>query len=141
MTTPRLAAPKSPPDAVLDAVFAAIADATRRALLEGLSGGATTVGELAARSPLTFAAVSKHLGVLERAGLVSRESDGRFRRCTLHTGRLVDATAWLSRYVGYWERQFETLVLHLEDARRKERKRWARTGQRSTRRSGRTRSG
>lgn len=118
----RAAAPRTPPsrrrrraDRVLDAVFGALSDPTRRRIMEALADGDATVGELAEPFALTFAAVSKHLGVLERAGLVARESDGRFRRCRLETGPLVDATVWLSRYVGYWEKQFETLVLHLDE--------------------------
>ena len=106
----------------LDLVFFAVADPTRRALMERLKEGEATVGELAAPFDVTFAAVSKHLGILERAGLVGREADGRFRRCRLHTGPLVAATVWLSRYVGYWEKQFETLVLHLDEIARKEKR-------------------
>lgn len=106
----------------LDLVFLAVADPTRRALMERLKEGEATVGELAAPFDITFAAVSKHLGILERAGLVEREAEGRFRRCRLHTGPLVAATVWLSRYVGYWEKQFETLVLHLDEIARKEKR-------------------
>jgi DNA-binding transcriptional ArsR family regulator len=109
-------------DRALDHVFFALADPTRRALMERLKEGEATVGELALPFDLTFAAVSKHLGILESAGLVSRAADGRFRRCRLLTGPLVGATVWLSRYVGYWEKQFETLVLHLDELARKERR-------------------
>jgi DNA-binding transcriptional ArsR family regulator len=104
-----------PSDDQLDLVFAALADRTRRSLLARLAGEPKTVSELAEPFEMSLPAVSKHLGVLERAGLVSRSLDGRVRRCTLHVGPLRGAEQWLSHYRGFWSDNLEALARHVEE--------------------------
>jgi DNA-binding transcriptional ArsR family regulator len=98
----------------LDRVFAALADPTRRAILARLSGGDATVGELAAPFAMSRPAVSKHLNVLERAGLVTRLTDGRVNRCVLDPEPLREASSWVERYRRYWEGSLDRLVEYLE---------------------------
>jgi DNA-binding transcriptional ArsR family regulator len=93
----------------LDATFAALADPTRRAILARLSGGEATVMELAAPFKISQPAVSKHLKVLERAGLVSRGRHAQRRPCRLEAAPLAEATAWLEDYRRFWEANFERL--------------------------------
>jgi DNA-binding transcriptional ArsR family regulator len=93
----------------LSATFAALADPTRRAILERLSGGEATVNELAAPFPITVQAVSKHLRVLERAGLVERGRRAQLRPSRLRAAPLRDATAWLQGYRRFWEGSFDRL--------------------------------
>ena len=87
----------------LDRTFAALADPTRRALLSRLSRGESTVGELARPFPVSRPAISKHLQVLEDAGLVRRLRDGRVTRCSLRAAPLRDAAHWVERYRVFWE--------------------------------------
>ena len=101
------------PDA-LDRVFAALADPTRRAILDRLAGGEATVGELAEPFAMSRPAVSKHLDVLERAGLVHRIPDGRVNRCRLDGDPLRDAVAWMERYRAYWDDQLDRLARYLD---------------------------
>jgi DNA-binding transcriptional ArsR family regulator len=98
----------------LDATFAALADPTRRAILARLASGAATVNELAEPFAMTQPAISKHLKVLERAGLISRNRDGQRRPSRLEPERLAEASAWLERYREFWEASFARLdvVLH-----------------------------
>jgi DNA-binding transcriptional ArsR family regulator len=98
----------------LDSVFAALADPTRRAILARLSGGDATVGELAAPFAMSRPAVSKHLTVLERAGLLTRLADGRVNRCVLDPEPLREASSWVERYRRYWEGSLDRLVEYLE---------------------------
>ncbi len=98
----------------LDATFAALSDPTRRAILDRLAGGEATVSELAAPFRISRPAVSKHLTVLDRAGLVSRRKDGREVRCRLESAPLAQAEAWLDRYRTFWTRQLEQLASHFE---------------------------
>ncbi len=93
----------------LDRVFHALADPTRRALLDRLAAGEATVGRLAEPLPLSFAAVSKHLGVLERAGLVTREAQGRQRVCRIDPAALNDALAWLEFHERFWNGRLDAL--------------------------------
>ena len=93
----------------LNQVFHALADPTRRAILSRLAAGETTVGELSRPFPLTFAAVSKHLGVLERAGLVTRESRGRERVCWIKPAKLDNARTWLERHQRFWNDRLDAL--------------------------------
>lgn len=86
----------------LSRTFAALADPTRRAMLARLAKGEATVGQLAEPFPLTFAAVSKHLGVLEQAGLVSRGRDARYRPARLDARPLAVASAWFGDYEQFW---------------------------------------
>lgn len=99
----------------LDAVFAALGDATRRAILSRLTRGEASVTELAAPFEISFPAVAKHLRVLEDAGLVASEKEGRVRRCRLVTAPLHDAAEWLEATRTFWEGQFDALARHLED--------------------------
>ena len=93
----------------LDATFAALADPTRRAILTRLASGEATVTELAAPFAMSQPAVSKHLKVLERAGLVSRGRDAQRRPCRLEARPLKAAVDWLENYRGYWEESFGRL--------------------------------
>ncbi|WP_158887245.1 ArsR/SmtB family transcription factor [Amycolatopsis anabasis] len=96
-------------DERLDATFAALADPTRRAILARLASGAATVTELAAPFAMSQPAISKHLKVLERAGLVSRGRDAQRRPCRLEARPLKAATDWLENYRDYWEENFRQL--------------------------------
>ena len=93
----------------LDLVFRALADPTRRAILDRLTEGEATVGHLSEPFPLSFAAVSKHLGVLERAGLVTREARGRERMCRINPAALKDAHAWLEIHERFWADRLDAL--------------------------------
>src|SRR5687768_11053549 len=86
----------------LDAVFHALADTTRRRILTILSRGPTSVGELAAPFSMSLAAVSKHIDVLEEAGIVARARDGRFQRCRLEPDGLDEASAFVEHYRSFW---------------------------------------
>ena len=99
----------------LDLTFGALADPIRRAILDRLVHGEATVGELAAPFDVSRPAVSKHLRVLERAGLVRRERDGRVSRCGLDAGPMKDASDWVERYRRFWEGQLDQLVKYFED--------------------------
>jgi DNA-binding transcriptional ArsR family regulator len=87
----------------LDATFGALADSTRRAILERLARGEARVTELAAPFAVSLPAVSKHLRVLENAGLLAREKSGRIQKCRLKAGPMQSATNWLARYQHHWE--------------------------------------
>jgi DNA-binding transcriptional ArsR family regulator len=93
----------------LSAVFGALADPTRRAILASLAGGERTVAELGAPFPISQPAISKHLRVLEQAGLVTRSRRATARLSHLRAGPLQDATTWLLGYREYWEESFERL--------------------------------
>jgi DNA-binding transcriptional ArsR family regulator len=96
-------------DASLDAVFGALADPTRRAMVERLTAGEATVGELAEPFAISAPAISRHLRVLEDAGLVARRRDGRIHHLSLERERLEDAIGWMVRYGAFWESQFDSL--------------------------------
>ncbi len=100
--------------ASLDSVFAALADPVRRAILERLDGSVLLVSELAAPFGISLQAVSKHIQVLVRAGLVTQERTGRISRCRLDAGPIQDAALWIARYSKYWQAQFDTLTAHLD---------------------------
>lgn len=93
----------------LSATFAALADPTRRAILARLSSGDATVGELAEPFDMSLPAISKHLSVLEKAGLITKSRDGQRRHCHIAVGPLEEATSWLERHRDHWERQFDSL--------------------------------
>jgi DNA-binding transcriptional ArsR family regulator len=93
----------------LSTTFAALADPTRRAILERLSSGEATVNELAAPFPITVQAVSKHLRVLEHAGLIERRRAAQVRPSRLRGAPLKDASEWLEKYRGFWEGSFDRL--------------------------------
>lgn len=98
----------------LDAVFSALGDPTRRAILARLALGEASVGDLAAPHEMSLPAVSKHLRVLETAGLVRKEKDGRVVRCRLDAAPLRDAAAWIAEYRRFWEAQFDALAGYLD---------------------------
>ena len=98
----------------LDATFGALADATRRGILERLAGGESSVTKLAEPFNISLPAISKHLRVLERAGLLSQEKDGRVRRCRLDAGPMKEASDWISRYQRFWEQQLDSLASYLD---------------------------
>jgi DNA-binding transcriptional ArsR family regulator len=99
----------------LSATFAALSDPTRRAILERLSHGEATVNELAAPFPITGQAVSKHLRVLERAGLIERGRHAQLRPSRLRGGPLKDVAAWVESYRAFWETGFDRLDERLRD--------------------------
>jgi DNA-binding transcriptional ArsR family regulator len=107
----------------LDATFAALADPTRRAILARLASGEASVTELAEPFAMSQPAISKHLKVLERAGLISRGRDAQRRPCRLEPVPLADATKWLERYRRFWEGSFERLDALLHEIKTKGRKR------------------
>jgi len=106
-------------ECVLDRTFAALGDETRLALIEELARGERTVGELAEPFTISFQAVSKHLAVLERAGMISRTRDGREVRCRLELRAMADATRWLERNRQRWERRLDRLEALLDEGRRR----------------------
>src|SRR5438046_2608291 len=93
----------------LDTIFAALADPTRRAILARLASGEASVTELAAPFAMSQPAISKHLKVMERAGLISRGRDAQRRPRRLEGKPLAEATQWLERYRRFWERRFQQL--------------------------------
>ena len=98
----------------LDLVFAALADPVRREILAQLEGGEKLVKELAEPFEISLQAVSRHIQVLVRAGLVTQERTGRISRCRIDAGPIFAAAVWLNRYSKYWETQFDTLALWLD---------------------------
>jgi DNA-binding transcriptional ArsR family regulator len=107
----------------LSATFSALADPTRRAILARLATGEATVNELAEPFAMTQPAVSKHLKVLERAGLISRDRDAQRRPSRLEAKRLAEASAWLDQYRQFWEASFTRLDSVLEELTRKKTRR------------------
>ncbi|HEY4259155.1 MAG TPA: metalloregulator ArsR/SmtB family transcription factor [Schlesneria sp.] len=99
----------------LDAVFAALADPTRRAILARLASGEAGVMELAKPFAMTQPAISKHLRVLERAGLISRGRDAQRRPCRIEAHPLAEANEWLERYRQFWEGSFQRLDSLLDE--------------------------
>ena len=102
-------------DDPLSSTFAALADPTRRAILARLAGGEANVTELAEPFAMTLPAISKHLKVLERAGLISRGRDRQWRPCRLEAAPLEKATDWLEQYRQFWEERFSRLDEHLRE--------------------------
>jgi len=99
----------------LSATFSAIADPTRRAILARLASGEATVTELAKPFDMSLPAVSKHLKVLEHAGLISRGRDAQWRPARLEADRLREATKWMERYRIFWEKSLDRLDAHLRE--------------------------
>ena len=106
----------------LSATFAALADPTRRAILARLSQGAASVLELSEPFAMSLPAISKHLKVLERAGLIARGREAQWRPCQLEAGPLKDAADWLEHYRRFWEQSFDHLEKYLRELQRKEKK-------------------
>jgi DNA-binding transcriptional ArsR family regulator len=105
-------------DEMLSGVFSALADPTRRAILARLAEGEATVNELAKPFAVSLQAVSKHLKVLEGAGLISRGRSAQWRPCRLRPEPLADADAWLSSYRRFWDASFDRLADHLTDTQK-----------------------
>ena len=99
---------------MLDNVFSALADPTRRAILARLAEGESSVGELAEPFDISLPAISRHLRVLRNAGLVLRHKDGRVRRCALDAAPLKAASDWVETYRRFWDDQFDALAEYLE---------------------------
>jgi DNA-binding transcriptional ArsR family regulator len=104
----------------LTATFAALADPTRRAILARLVSGEAPVSELAAPFEMSLPAVSKHLKVLERAGLITRGRMAQWRPCRLEAAPLKDAADWLEHYRRFWEESFDRLESYLSELQEKE---------------------
>ena len=104
----------------ISGIFAALADPTRRAIVARLATGEATVNELAAPFPISMQAISKHLNVLERAGLIARTREAQWRRCRLEPGPLRDLASWVGQYQRHWEERYDTLDAYLSDLRQKE---------------------
>jgi DNA-binding transcriptional ArsR family regulator len=109
--------------AQLDRTFAALADPTRRAILDRLADGEATVSELAEPFPVSVQAVSKHLKVLEEAGLIRRGRAGQLRPSRLHGAPLREAADWIDGYRAFWEQGFDRLEARLSGTRRRKAKR------------------
>ena len=106
----------------LSTTFAALADPTRRAILARLVSGECSVTELAAPFDMSMPAVSKHLRVLERAGLIARGREAQWRPCRLEAGPLRDVAEWAERYRAIWEQRLDRLETYLQELKTKERK-------------------
>jgi DNA-binding transcriptional ArsR family regulator len=104
----------------LSETFAALADPTRRAILARLASGEASVTELAEPFEMSMPAVSKHLKVLERAGLIGRGRDAQWRPCRLEVGPLKDVATWVERYRRFWEQSFDRLDDYLRELKNKE---------------------
>lgn len=134
--------PAASPEAAesrLDAVFFALSDPVRRQILERLDGQALLVSELAAPFAISLQAVSRHIQVLVRAGLIQQARSGRISKCSLDAGPLLDAAVWMNRYSKYWQQQFDVLAATLAeiDARKLEQKLPATPSRRTNKRTSR----
>ena len=109
---------RSPQDGQLDRVFRALGDRTRRKLLSRLAGRPAMITELAKPFAMSLPAVSRHIRVLESAGLVRREVDGRVHHCSLRPAPLKTVEAWLTHYRRFWEGKLEALARFVEDDER-----------------------
>ena len=106
----------------LSTTFAALSDPTRRAILARLVAGEASVNELAEPFAISLPAVSKHLKVLENAGLIARGREAQWRPCRLEAAPLKDAVDWLEHYRRFWEERLDGLGVYLRDLQRKEKK-------------------
>ena len=106
----------------LSTTFAALADPTRRAILARLASGEASVTELGKPFAMSLPAISKHLKVLEHAGLIARGRDAQWRPCRLAAGPLKDAAEWLEEYRRFWEESFDRLDDYLRELQKKEKK-------------------
>lgn len=100
----------------LDLVFGALSDSSRRQIVERLAAGDTSVRELTSRLPMSAPAVTKHLDVLERAGLLTRTKTGRISICRLKREPLNNAAAWIEKYRQFWDQRFDDLAKFMEQA-------------------------
>jgi DNA-binding transcriptional ArsR family regulator len=106
----------------LSTTFAALADPTRRAILSRLAKGQASVTEIAEPFDMTLPAISKHLKVLEHAGLIARGREAQWRPCRLEAGPLKDVDDWVERYRHFWEQSFDRLETYLQELQRKDKK-------------------
>ncbi len=106
----------------LSQTFAALADPTRRAILARLTSGEASVTELAEPFDMSLPAISKHLKVLERAGLIARGREAQWRPCRLDAGPLKEIDDWLAHYRQFWEQSFDRLDEYLRELKKKEKK-------------------
>ena len=106
----------------LSSTFAALADPTRRAILARLASGEKSVNDLAEPFEMSLPAVSKHLKVLESAGLITRGREAQWRPCRLEAGPLKDISNWVERYRQFWEKSFDRLDAYLREIQAKEKK-------------------
>ena len=106
----------------LDATFAALSDPTRRAILARLASGEASVLELAEPFAMSQPAISKHLKVLERAGLIARGRQAQWRPCRLEAAPLKDVSDWVERYRRFWEESFDRLDAYLQELQTKEKR-------------------
>ena len=104
----------------LDASFSALSDATRRGVLEQLGRADASISDLAEKFHMTLTGMKKHVGVLERAGLVTTQKVGRVRTCRLGLRRLENEAAWIERYRQLWDTRFDELDMVFEELKRKE---------------------
>ena len=110
-----------PPDH-LSSTFAALSDPTRRAILARLVSGEATVKELAEPFEMSLPAISKHLKVLERSGLIARGREAQWRPCRLEAGPLKEVADWVEHYRRFWEASFDRLDIYLRELQRKDKK-------------------
>src|SRR5436309_11486495 len=110
------------PSDPLSATFAALADPTRRAILERLVSGEASVTELAAPFEMSMPAISKHLKVLEHAGLIARGREAQWRPCRLEAAALKGVADWVAHYKRFWEQSFDRLDDYLRELKKKEKK-------------------
>ena len=110
------------PNDALSSTFAALADPTRRAILARLASGEASVTELAEPFAMSLPAVSKHLKVLERAGLIARGREAQWRPCRLQAAPLRDIAEWVGHYRNFWEQSFERLDAYLLELQSKEKR-------------------
>ena len=104
----------------LSEVFSALADPTRRAILARLTEGEATVNQLAEPFPISLQAISKHLKVLERAGLITRGKEAQWRPCRLDAGPLREVAGWLAGYERFWEQRYDRLSDYLKQIQKQE---------------------
>jgi len=115
----------------LDTTFAALADPTRRAILARLSSGEASVTELAKPFEVSMPAISRHLKVLEHAGLIARGREAQWRPCRLEAGALREVADWVEAYRQFWEQSFDRLEEYLKTLKSKEKRHGPRTRRRS----------
>ncbi len=117
-----MSAPETTDEQALNAVFSALSDPVRRAILTRLGEGELLVSQIAEPFEISLQAVSKHIHVLVKAGLVVQERTGRVSLCRLDAGPIYQAAVWLNRYSKYWQEQFDTMAAWLDelDSKRKQ---------------------
>lgn len=112
-------------DAILDPLsitFAALSDPTRRAILQKLAAGAATVTELSKPFAMSLPAITKHLKVLEKAGLITKSRDAQFRPCQMNALPLKEAVKWMEQYSKFWEESLDRLEIYMNELEKKEKK-------------------